>query len=128
MRIDGGFHLRSTDALIAPGSDYYIYTPSAQAQGLFLYPLIVGHFQYLPGYCLRRASLDSFLVMRVIRGGCEVDCGGRRFRAREGQVVALDCYAPTPTTPAAAGRRNGSTSTGPAPGAISTPSQAGTAR
>lgn len=86
--------MRSTDALIAPGSDYYTYTPSAQAQGLFLYPLIVGHFQYLPGYCLRRASLDSFLVMRVIRGGCEVDCGGRRFRAREGQVVALDCYAP----------------------------------
>lgn len=86
--------MRSTEALVAPGSDYYIYTPSAQAQGLFLYPLIVGHFQYLPGYCLRRASLDSFLIMHITRGGCEVEWGGRRFRAQEGQVVILDCYAP----------------------------------
>lgn len=86
--------MRSTEALVAPGSDYYIYTPSAQAQGLFLCPLIVGHFQYLPGYCLRRTSLDSFLIMHITRGGCEVECGGQRFRAREGQVVVLDCYAP----------------------------------
>ncbi len=84
----------STEALVAPGSDYYIYTPSAQAQSLFLYPLIVGHFQYLPSYCLRRASLDSFLIMHVTRGGCQAEWGGRRFRAREGQIVMLDCYAP----------------------------------
>lgn len=84
----------STEALVAPGSDYYIYTPSAQAQGLFLYPLIVGHFQYLPGYCLRRTSLDSFLLMHVVRGSCEVEWSGRQFRAREGQIVVLDCYAP----------------------------------
>lgn len=30
-------------------SDYYIYTPSTQAQNLFLYPLITGYFRYLPG-------------------------------------------------------------------------------
>lgn len=84
----------STEALVSPGSDYYVYTPSAQAQGLFLTPLLVGHFQYLPGYRLRRTSLDSFLVMHVIRGGCEVEYGGRRFSAQAGQVVVLDCYAP----------------------------------
>ena len=84
----------STENLVVPGSDYYIYTPSAQAQSLFLYPLIVGRFQYLPGYHLRRNALDSFLVMYVVRGGCEVECGGKRVRAREGQVVVLDCYAP----------------------------------
>ena len=55
----------STENLVVPGSDYYIYTPSAQAQSLFLYPLIVGRFQYLPGYCLRRTSLDSFLIMHI---------------------------------------------------------------
>ena len=84
----------STETLVATGSDYYIHTPSAQAKGLFFYPLIVGHFQYLPGYCLRRSSLDSFLVMHMTRGSCEVECDGRHFRAREGQVVVLDCYAP----------------------------------
>ena len=84
----------STEARVAPGSDYYIYTPSAQAQGMFLSPLILGHFQYLPGYCLRRASLDSFLVMHITRGCCQVEWGGRRFCAREGQIVVLDCYAP----------------------------------
>lgn len=84
----------STENLVAPGSDYYIYTPSAQAQGLFLYPLIVGRFQYLPGYCLRRTALDSFLIMRLVRGSCEVECGGKHFRAHQDQVVLLDCYAP----------------------------------
>ena len=48
---------------VAPGSDYYIYTPSTQARSLFLYPVITGYFRYLPGYCLKRTSLDSFLVM-----------------------------------------------------------------
>lgn len=84
----------SRENLVVPGSDYYIYTPSAQAKGLFLYPMIVGRFQYLPGYCLRRNALDSFLVMHLVRGMCEVESNGRHFHAREGQVVVLDCYAP----------------------------------
>ena len=106
-----------------PGSDYYIYMPSAQAKGLFLYPMIVGRFQYLPGYCLRRKALDGFLVMRLVRGVCEVESGGRHFRAREGQVVVLDCCAPTPIGPRRAGRQSGFTSTAPTRAAITTPSQ-----
>lgn len=82
---------------IVPDSDYYIYTPSAQAQNLFLYPLITGYFRYLPSYCLRRTSLDSFLIMHMKRGDCEVECGNRHFHAYEGQVVLLDCYAPMHT-------------------------------
>ena len=84
----------SREPRVAPDSDYYIHTPSAQAKELFLYPMIVGRFQYLPGYCQRRSSLDSFLVMHVVRGVCEVECAGRHYRAREGQAVVLDCYAP----------------------------------
>ncbi len=84
----------SKESLVSPGSDYYIYTPSTQARELFLCPMIVGRFQYLPGYCQRRNSLDSFLVMYLTRGMCQGECGGRRFRAREGQVVVLDCRAP----------------------------------
>lgn len=84
----------SKENLVVPGSDYYIHTPSAQARGLFLYPMIVGRFRYLPGYCLRRSALDSFLVMRLLRGTCQVESGGQQFRAQAGQVVVLDCYAP----------------------------------
>ena len=83
----------SKENLVVPGSDYYIHTPSAQARGLFLYPMIVGRFRYLPGYCLRRSALDSFLVMRLLRGTCQVESGGQQFRAQARQVVVLDCYA-----------------------------------
>lgn len=75
-------------------SDYYIYTPSTQAQNLFLYPLITGYFRYLPGYCLRRTSLDSFLIMYVKDGSCEISLENRHYHAQEGQIVMLDCYAP----------------------------------
>lgn len=50
---------------------------------------LVDHFQYLPGYCLRRASLDSFPIMHITRGCCQVEWSGRQFRAREGQVVVI---------------------------------------
>ncbi len=75
-------------------SDYYIYTPSTQAQNLFLYPLITGYFRYLPGYCLRRTSLDSFLIMYVKKGTCEIELENRHFHAQEGHIVMLDCYVP----------------------------------
>lgn len=84
----------STEQGVVSGSDYYIYTPSAQARELFLYPLITGYFRYLPGYCLRRTSLDSFLIMYLRKGECEIECGGRHYRAHADQVVMLDCYAP----------------------------------
>ena len=40
----------STEKGILPGSDYYVYTPSAQAQSLFFYPLIIGNFSYSDDY------------------------------------------------------------------------------
>ena len=79
---------------VAAGSDYYIYTPSTQARSLFLYPLITGYFHYCPGYCLNRSSLDSFLVMHLKKGRCEIDFAGHHYRAHENQIVLLDCYAP----------------------------------
>lgn len=79
---------------IGPGSDYYVYTPSAQAQRLFFYPLIMGYYKYLPGYSLRRASLDSYQIMYIKRGKCQVECGGRTFCARQNQIVFVDCYTP----------------------------------
>lgn len=84
----------STEHGVCPGSDYYIYTPSTPAKNLFLYPLITGYFRYQPGYCLRRTSLDSFLIMYMKKGCCGIDFGNRHYQARENQIVLLDCYSP----------------------------------
>lgn len=79
---------------VLSGSDYYIYTPSTQAKKLFLYPMMTGMFRYAPGYCLRRTSLDSFLIMYIRKGQCAIDLGSRHYQACEQQIVMLDCYAP----------------------------------
>ena len=84
----------STESGVIPGSDYYVYTPSTQAESLFLYPINVGYFRYRPGYCLRRDSYDSFLIMYMRKGGCEVEINGRHYHASADQVVVLDCYGP----------------------------------
>ena len=45
--------------------DYYLYTPSTQAARTFFYPVCTGYFRYAPGYCLKRNSYDSFLIMYI---------------------------------------------------------------
>lgn len=84
----------STEQGVIPGSDFYIHTPSAQASAMFLYPVSTGYFRYLPGYCLRRSSYDSFLIMYMQKGSCEIDTGGRICHAGPDQIVLLDCYEP----------------------------------
>ena len=86
--------MQSTEKYIQSGSDFYVYTASALAQRLFLYPMIVGSFRYLPGYHIRRQSFDSFLLMYIRHGQCLVEAGGEKRIAYEGNVVFLDCYHP----------------------------------
>lgn len=84
----------STEKGILPGSDYYVYTPSAQAQSLFFYPLIIGNFSYSDDYSLRRTAFDNFLLMYIKRGECIIEMNDQVFRALPGQIVFLDCYHP----------------------------------
>lgn len=84
----------STEKNVIPGSDFYVYTPSAMASGIFLYPMSTGYFRYRPGYRLRRSSFDSFLIMYMKKGSCEVECDGLTRHAAAGQIVILDCYRP----------------------------------
>lgn len=84
----------STEKGILPGSDYYVYTPSAQAQSLFFYPLIIGNFSYSDDYSLRRTAFDNFLLMYIKRGECIIELNDQVFRALPGQIVFLDCYHP----------------------------------
>ena len=84
----------STEKYIQPGSDFYVYTAGALAQKLFLYPMIVGSFHYMPGYRIRRLSFDSFLLMYIRRGQLLVETDGQLRTAYAGNVVFLDCYQP----------------------------------
>ncbi|MDD3251061.1 MAG: AraC family transcriptional regulator [Lachnospiraceae bacterium] len=86
--------MQCTENHVTSDSDYYIYTPSTQAQALFFYPLITGYFHYQPGYSIRRSSFNSFLLMYIRKGSCEIETGDRTYQAHRGQVVMLDCYAP----------------------------------
>ena len=84
--------MKSCEDLVAPVSDYFIYSPSRMAQEMFLYPLQCGLFSYLPGYSLTRESFDSFLLMYIQKGELELSFEGRTFRASAGQFILIDCY------------------------------------
>ncbi len=84
--------MKSCEDLVAPVSDYFIYSPSRMAQETFLYPLQCGLFSYLPGYSLTRESFDSFLLMYIQKGELELSFEGRTFHASAGQFILIDCY------------------------------------
>lgn len=86
--------MRSTEFKVSPQSDYYIYTPSALARKLYLYPLLTGYFIYEPGYFIERNHFDNFLIMYISKGICTVSAGSKSYTASAGQFVLLDCYHP----------------------------------
>ena len=57
--------MRSTEFKVSPQSDYYVYTPSALARKLYLYPLLTGYFIYEPGYLNRKKSFDNSFIMYI---------------------------------------------------------------
>lgn len=85
--------MHSQEPLVLPSSDYYIYTPSQLAQKLYLYPVCTGYFQYMPGYTISRSHYDSFLVMQITNGCCQIETETLKTSAKEGDFVLLDCYA-----------------------------------
>lgn len=82
----------SYENLVSRDSDYYIYTASLQTQNLFFYPTYIGCFHYLPGYLLSRNRYDSFLIMLITEGTCEIVVDNKRYTASKGNIVILDCY------------------------------------
>lgn len=86
--------MHSTETHIYALSDYYVYTPSALARRLYLYPICVGHFYYEPDYQLARTSYDSFLLMYIIKGNCMIEANGQNVSAGNGDIVLIDCYEP----------------------------------
>lgn len=86
--------MKTHDQFIDPVSEYYIYTPSATARQLFLFPTHIGLYHYLPGYSLNRSNYDSFLMMLILDGECDLNLSGEYFHAKKGALTLIDCYAP----------------------------------
>lgn len=86
--------MHSFEPHVDKNSDYYVYTPSAVARKLFFYPVCTGHFIYEPDYLLKRNNYDSFLIMYITKGSCEVTFQDQKKPAGKEQIVFLDCYAP----------------------------------
>lgn len=86
--------MRSQELKVSPLSDYYVYAPSILAKKLYLYPVCVGYFIYEPDYHISRNSFDSFLIMYISKGSCDIMVNDCSYRAEAGQFVLLDCYVP----------------------------------
>lgn len=84
--------MKSREANVLETSDYFIYTPSATARGLFFYPLYSGRFSYNADYQLLRKSYDSYLLMYIESGSMELSYDTSRKTASAGQFVLIDCY------------------------------------
>lgn len=82
------------EKLIDPTSEYYIYTPSLTARQLFFYPTHIGLYHYLSGYSLKRSNFNSFLLMLILDGECDLNLNGKTLRAGKGTLTLIDCYMP----------------------------------
>ena len=86
--------MHSKEPLVRKDSQYFVYTPSATALRVYLYPQIIGYFCYEPGYLIRRTRYDNYLLMYVEKGELFIAYEGKEMTARQGQVVLLDCRKP----------------------------------
>lgn len=86
--------MRSYENHVSSKSDYYTYTASSAAKNLFFYPLHIGYFYYEPDYHIKRKSFDSFLILLVTKGACEIRSNHAAFTVEKGSVALIDCYAP----------------------------------
>lgn len=82
------------EPLIASGSEYYIYSPGRLARSLYFCPLSAGCYSYSPGYAVSRNQFDSYLLMYIEEGRCEIENGAFSGRGNAGEFVFLDCYQP----------------------------------
>ncbi len=83
--------MKSTENGILSTSEYYVYTPSIQAEKIFFYPISVGHFFYSKSYTLERHHDDSFLIMFIKKGSFKLTIDGTTYTVSENQVAIIDC-------------------------------------
>ena len=80
--------------ILPDDSDYFPYQPSTIASKVYLCPVALGRFHYQSGYRLKRSSYNSFLLMYIEKGSCQVYHPNQIGTVLQDQLVLLDCYSP----------------------------------
>ena len=75
-------------------SKIYFHTPTERSKILYLYPLCVGNYSYLPGYRLERQSYPGYSLMYIECGEVYGKCENGDFYAGEKQIIFLNGYFP----------------------------------
>lgn len=84
----------STEEKVGRNSVYFLNTPTDYAKSIFLYPLAIGEFNYLPEYSLYRNRYDSYLIILVESGSMEILLENDYVSAPKNSAVILNCYIP----------------------------------
>ncbi len=84
----------STEENVSRNSVYFLHTPTDYGRSLFLYPIAIGEFDYLPGYTLYRKRYDSYLIILVESGSMEILLDNNYVSAPKNSAVVLDCHIP----------------------------------
>lgn len=86
--------MRPQDPRLSASSFYFIHTPSLTARKLYLYPVCLGDYTYLPGYTLSRSHFHNVLIFLVVEGSLTLHQEDETFQASSGMAGLLDCRLP----------------------------------
>ena len=86
--------MNCTEPGCLPGSYYYFFSPSEQAQELFYYPVWIGHYFCTQRYCIDRQSYPQMLLAYVHGGEFHIKYRGQTCSATRGDLILLDCTEP----------------------------------
>ncbi|MGO5096767.1 helix-turn-helix domain-containing protein [Agathobaculum sp. LCP25S3_E8] len=79
---------------VLPGSEYFFNTVSATTRRLLYYINFCGHYYCERGYRVRRGQIDNLLLMLIDNGEMRLEYRGRRYMAKPGDIVLMDCNFP----------------------------------
>ncbi|MFV0529074.1 MAG: AraC family transcriptional regulator [Lachnospiraceae bacterium] len=79
---------------VIPGSDFYHFTPSEFAKETLFYFTSVGHFLCDFGYIVKREDYANYMLLYVNQGALAVESEGKKYVAKSGNVVLLNCHIP----------------------------------
>ena len=76
------------------GSDIYFFSASTLARKGLIYLYACGNFHCNLRYKVERYNYHNYLLMYVNHGICGVETDGKKYEAKEGEIIILDCHKP----------------------------------